>query len=65
MHSTANIRIRKGRTVPIDTDSSRAIVRAAEYLRRERMDKPAKEVVEYARAEARREMIEALMRKAP
>lgn len=52
------------RAIAIDNGdlSAKAIVKAAGYLRRTRMDKPMKEVVEYAREEARRELIDYLMR---
>ncbi len=49
----------------IDTQTVRAVIRAAEQVRARRMDKPAIEVIRYARLEAERDYLAALMRETP
>ena len=46
----------------IDPRNEKAIKREAAQMRRARLDKPLRDVLAFARAQARREMVDALMR---
>ena len=49
----------------IDNRTVRAMTREAERIRAIRLDKPAIEVIRYARQEAQRDCFDALMRETP
>ena len=46
----------------IDPRNEKAIKREAAQMRRARLDKPLRDVLAFARTQARREMVDALMR---
>ncbi len=50
---------------PIDDTTMRLLVREAAVVRRQRMDMPAREIVQYAREEAERDCFVALMTSIP
>ena len=49
----------------IDNRTVRAMTREAERVRAIRLDKPAIEVIQFARQEAQRDCLDALMRETP
>lgn len=49
----------------IDSRTVRAMTREAERVRAIRLDKPAIEVIQFARQEAQRDCLDALMREVP